>query len=117
MKVKDILEGRHPHDQYYRPKPKSQFKPKPRPKGTLWYNEDQYDNWATDIRFRYPDAQAYYDEETEEVVACSSDMKNSYGKWSKKSKDKFKGFSLENGRPLGTLTRRAKYLKKMEDPK
>jgi hypothetical protein len=117
MKVKDILEGRHPHDQYYRPKPKSQFKPKPRPKKTLWYADDQYNNWAADIRFRYPDAQAYYDEETEEVVAATPDMKKSYGKWQKKGKGRFKGFSFEKPRPLNTVTRFAKRLKKMEDPK
>ena len=115
MKIKDILEGRHPHDQYYRPKPKSQFKPKPRPKRTLWYNDDQYDNWVTDIRYRFPDAQAYYDEETEEIIAATPDMKKTYGKWSKKAKGAYKGFSLENPRPLNTVTHSSRRLRKVKE--
>jgi len=54
MKIYELLEGRHPHDQYYRAKPKSQFKPKPRPKKTLWYGEEQFDGWSADIKSRYP---------------------------------------------------------------
>jgi len=105
MKVKDILEGRHPHDQYYRPKPKSQFKTKPRPKKTLHYTEDMFDNWTTDIRTRFEDATAYYDEENEEVIAMSPDRKHSYGKWSKNRKGDYKGVSFYNKRPLNTVTR------------
>ncbi len=111
MKISELFEGRHPHDQYYRAKPKSQFKTKPRPKKTLWYNNEQFDNWSTDIRTRFSDAAAYYDEENEEVVACSGDMKNSYGKWSKNKDDGFNGVSFYKPRPLDTVTRGRKRLR------
>ena len=111
MKVDELFEGRHPHDQYYRAKPKSQFKTKPRPKKTLWYNDDQYDGWTADIKSRFPDANAYYDEESEEVVACNGDMSQSYGKWSKRRKSNFKGVSFMNPRPTDTVTKFRKRLK------
>jgi len=111
VKLNELFEGRHPHDQYYRAKPKSQFKPKPRPRGQLWYNSDQFDGWTSDIRTRFDDAAAYYDEESEEVVACNGDMTKSYGKWSKNKKGNFKGISFEHPRPLGTVTRFSKRLK------
>ncbi len=111
MKLKDLLEGRHPHDQYYRAKPKSQFKWKPRPKKTLWYNGDQFDNWSADIRTRFSDATAYYDEESEEVVACSGDMKKSYGRWRKKDKEGRNGVSFYKPRPVDTVTHNRKRLR------
>jgi len=111
MKVNELLEGRHPHDQYYRAKPKSQFKPKPRPKKTLWYGEEQFDGWSADIKSRYPDAAAYYDEESEEVIATSSDMSKSYGKWSKRKKGNFRGVSFYEPRPTNTVTKFSKRLK------
>ena len=115
MKVEEILEGRHPHDQYYRAKPKSQFKIKPRPRKTLWYNDDQFDNWSVDIRTRFSDAAAFYDEETEEVIACSGDMSKSYGKWSKNRKGSYKGVSFEVPRPLKTVTKFRKRLKPVKE--
>mgnify|MGYP001818325377 FL=1 len=115
MKLSELLEGRHPHDQYDRPKPKSQFKPKPRPRKTLWYTDGMFDNWAADIRTRFSDASAYYDEETEEVIACSGDMSKTYGKWSKNRKGNFRGVSFEKPRPLNTVTKFKKRLKPVKD--
>lgn len=108
MKVIELLEYKN---KYYKPVPK---KPKPRAKKTLWY--DNYDNWVTDIRTRFPDARAYYDEENEEIMAASDDCKQCYGKWAKKKKN-FKGVSFFKSRNLPHVNRNKNRLKRIEDEK
>jgi len=106
MKVIELFEYKN---KYYKPVPK---KPKARGKGTLWYNS--YDNWVGDVKTRFPDAIAFYDEENEEVFAASDDCKQCYGRWSKKKKD-YQGVSFYKGRNLGHVTRNGKSLKKVDD--
>lgn len=108
MKVEDLLEYKN---KYYKPIPR---KPKPRNKKTLWYNN--YENWVTDIKTRFPDAHAYYDEENEEILATSDDCKQCYGKWSKKKKD-FQGVSFFKGRNLPHVSRNGSRLKRIENDK
>jgi hypothetical protein len=108
MKVSEIL--LEYKNKYYKPVPK---KPKTRAKKTLWY--DNYDHWVTDIKTRFPEARAYYDEENEEVVAACEKCKDAYGKWSKR-KDKFPGVSFHKPRNLLNVTKYAKNLKQVNDP-
>lgn len=105
MKVIELLEYKN---KYYKPVPK---KPKPRAKKTLWY--DNYENWVADIKTRFPDACAYYDEENEEVMANSDDGKQCYGKWSKKKKD-FQGVSFFKSRNIPQVSRNKNH-KRIED--
>jgi len=106
MKVVELLEYKN---KYYKPVPKT---PKSRPKKTLWYNN--YDNWVADIKTRFPDATAFYDEENEEIVAACPACKESYGKWSKNKKD-YQGVSFEKARNLSHVTKNSTKLKKIED--
>lgn len=108
MKVMDLLEYKN---KYYKPVPKT---PKSRAKKTLWYNN--YENWVADIKTRFPDANAYYDEENEEIVAACNDCKETYGKWSKKKKD-YQGVSFEKPRSVPHTSRNGYRLKKIEDDK
>jgi len=108
MKVEELLEYKN---KYYKPVPK---KPKPRPKKTLWYND--YESWVADVKTRFPDAQAFYDEENEEVIASCSACKETYGKWSNK-KDGFKGVSFYKPRNIRSISRNYDRLKKIEDKK
>lgn len=80
MKIFDILES---------------TKEKIRPKKTLWF--DDYRLWVQDIQDRFPDAQAYADNEDEEILALDSTEKKCYGKW---NKVKNNGVSYANDRPL-----------------
>ncbi len=107
MKVEELLEYKN---KYYKPIAK---KPKARPKKTLWYND--YENWVADIKTRFPDAQAYYDEENEEIMASSDDCKQCYGKWSKKKKE-FPGVSFFKSRNM-PLVNKSKRLNRIEDKK
>jgi len=107
MKTSELFEYKN---KYYKPVPK---KPKARKKSTLWYNN--YDNWVADIKTRFPDAHAYYDEENEEVVAANDDCGECYGKWSKK-KPKFQGVSFHKGRQTLHVTRNGKKLKRIDEP-
>ena len=107
MKVEELLEYKN---KYYKPVPKG---PKTRPKKTLWYNN--YDNWVADIKTRFPDARAYYDEENEEIIAACHKCEDIYGKWSKK-KDKHPGVSFFKPRKLLNTTH-AKHLKQIQDDK
>lgn len=106
MKVTELLEYKN---KYYKPVPK---KPKSREKKTLWYNN--YDSWVADIKTRFPDALAYYDEENEEIIAGSGDSKECYGKWSKKKKDDYKGMSFYVGRNLSHVVRNINNLKQIK---
>jgi len=109
MKISEIL--LEYKNKYYLPVPK---KPKKRGKKTLWY--DNYENWVGEIRNRYPEARAYYDEETETIVATSDDQKECYGKWSKKMKREHKGVTFAKSRNPMHVSRNIKRLKRMEDP-
>lgn len=110
MKINDLLLLEY-KNKYYKPVPK---KPKPRKKSTLWYNK--YENWVADIKTRFPDAQAFYDEENEEVVATCKDCKDCYGKWSNNKKD-YQGVSFHKSRNLANVTHNGHQLKQLEDPK
>ena len=105
MKVTELLEYKN---KYYKPVPK---KPKPRPKKTLWYND--YNSWVADIKTRFPNARAYYDEENEEIIAACENCKECYGKWSKR-KEKFNGFSFYKPRQINFVTRNYKKLRPIE---
>jgi len=107
MKVEEILFEYK--NKYYKPVPK---KPKVRPKKTLWH--DNYDRWVTDIKARFPDAHAYYDEENEEIVAACEKCKDAYGKWSKK-KDKFPGVSFYKPRHVSSVTKFLHNLRQIKD--
>lgn len=96
-------------NKYYKPIAR---KPKPRAKKTLWYNN--YEHWVSDIKSRFPDAHAYYDEENEEIMANSDDGKHCYGKWAKKKKD-FQGVSFFKSRNVPHVSRNKNRLKRMED--
>lgn len=96
-------------NKYYKPVPR---KPTVRAKKTLWYND--YDQWVMDIKSRFPDSQAYYDEENEEIVAACKDCKDCYGKWSKKKKD-FQGVSFHKARNMQHATANGRNLKKVDD--
>lgn len=102
MKVQELLEYKN---KYYKPVPK---KPKARGNKTLWYNE--YERWVGDIRTRFPDAQAYYDEENEEIIAACDQCKDSYGKWSKNAKD-WKGVTFFRPRSMQNVTHNITNLK------
>jgi len=108
MKVIELLEYKN---KYYKPVPR---KIKVRAKKSLWYNN--YDNWVADVKSRFPDSHAFYDEENEEIVAACDGCKECYGRWSKKKKG-YQGVSFEKPRNLQSVYRNANKLKKVEDDK
>ena len=107
MKVIDLLTEYK--NKYYKPVPR---KPTVRAKKTLWHNN--YENWARDIKSRFPDANAYYDEENEEIIAACPEGKEAYGKWSKKKKG-FPGVSFHKPRSVATVSKYLKNLRQVKD--
>lgn len=68
MKVVDLLEA---DEKKIKP-------PKPRPKKTLWF--DSYENWVSDVKFSYPDAEAHKTDD-EQIIALNAEEDKCYGKW------------------------------------
>lgn len=108
MKVSELL--LEYKNKYYKAITK---KPKPRPKKTLWYNE--YENWVADIKYRFPDSHANFDEENEEIVATDDAGEVCYGKWSKNKKG-MKGVTFNNPRNPKHTSRNHKRLVRIKDP-
>ncbi len=108
MKVEELLEYKNKYYKRIGPKPK------PRPKKTLWYND--YESWVADVKTRFPDAQAFYDEENEEIIASCPGCKDSYGKWSNKA-DGLKGVTFKGPRNIRSVSRNFDRLKRIEDKK
>jgi len=105
MKITDLFEYKN---KYYKPAP---IRPKARCDKTLWYND--YSKWVGDIRMRYPDANVYFDEENEEILAGSEDCIQCYGRWAKNKKNN-NGVTFFTARNMAIITKNAKRLKQIK---